>query len=107
MRKSDSLFKKWVKPLIKDDTQVICIYCKCQINAKRSDLARHMNTAKHQKTIKQFNNTELRQPELSFARNTTEEQNSQTIFALYIADHNPFLSTNQILIYIVQNILAL
>ena len=55
-----------------------------------------MNTATHQKTIKPFNETELRQPELSFTINATEKQNSQAMLALYIAVHSPFLLPNHL-----------
>lgn len=94
---SDSLFKKWVKPVPKDNTMALCIYCKCQIKAKHFDLTRHTQTAKHQKAIKPFNDIELRQPEISFQNvNISEKQNSQAMLALFVAVHSPFLSVDHL-----------
>lgn len=74
----------------------MCIYCKSELRAKRSDLIRHSQTAKHQKALKPFNELDLRQPEISFKISATEKQNSQAMLALYIAVHSPFLSVDHL-----------
>lgn len=93
---ADPLFKKWIKPLPKDPTKALCFYCKCELSAKRSDLIRHMQTAKHQKAVKPFNQIELKQPEISFKVNAFENQNSQAMLALYITVHSPFQSVDHL-----------
>lgn len=64
--------------------------------AKRCDLIRHLNTAKHQKAVKPFSDIELRQSELSFTTNVSENQISQAMLALYVAVHTPFLSSDHL-----------
>ncbi|XP_046808267.1 uncharacterized protein LOC124420167 [Lucilia cuprina] len=55
-----------------------------------------MNTAKHQKTIKPFHETELIHNQISFTKIATEKQNSQAMLALFIAVHNSLLSVNHL-----------
>ncbi|XP_075144639.1 uncharacterized protein LOC142219630 [Haematobia irritans] len=92
---ADPFLKKWVKPT-NDDKKALCFYCKCEINARYSDLVRHGKTDKHQRTEKSITNHGLKQPTISFATTPNEMQRSQAKLALYTAIHISFNSIDHL-----------
>ena len=39
--------KDWLRPVESDKTKAYCLYCKCEITAKLSDVRRHTSSVKH------------------------------------------------------------
>ena len=46
--------KDWLRPVEKDKTKAYCVYCKCEITAKLSDLRRHTSSVKHVRAAEPF-----------------------------------------------------
>lgn len=46
---NDSRFEKWLSKVEEDDTRCYCNLCKRQLNARISDIERHLKTAKHRR----------------------------------------------------------
>ena len=58
--------KDWLRPVEKDNKKAFCMFCKCEVNAKLSDLKRHAETKKHVKATDPFSS--IRQTKLSFPK---------------------------------------
>lgn len=85
--------KVWIRPCLGNDQKASCFYCKCDINARYSDLMRHAATQKHIKAVAPFSDKRNLQPKLNFQskpKTVDERQKAQGQLALFVATHCAF-----------------
>lgn len=46
--------QQWIRPVVGSKRKAYCLYCKCDMNAKLSDLRKHATSAKHVKASEPF-----------------------------------------------------
>lgn len=90
--------KDWLRPVEKDKKKAYCAFCKCELNAKLSDLRRHLETQKHVKAADPFSNA--RQTKLSFPKVNTKLNNATSEaegrLALLVSEKCSFNTTDSI-----------
>ncbi|MGH0148042.1 UNVERIFIED_CONTAM: hypothetical protein FKN15_012041 [Acipenser sinensis] len=73
-------FKLWLKSVPGMANKAYCKLCKTTLNAKKSDLIKHANTAKHIECTKPF----------------TDTRQKQAFLALYVAEHSAVRSVDHL-----------
>ena len=92
--------KGWLKPSQGEEKKAYCVYCKCDLIAKLTDLRRHAKSEKHKKAASPF--IDVRQQTLSKwsagCTTTAQETTSQAEgrLALVVAEHTSFLTIDHL-----------
>ena len=92
--------KGWLKPSQREEKKAYCVYCKCDLIAKLTDLRRHAKSEKHKKAASPF--IDVRQQTLSKwsagCTTTAQETTSQAEgrLALVVAEHTSFLTIDHL-----------
>lgn len=87
--------KDWLRPLEKDTTKAYCVFCKCEITAKLSDLRRHTTSVKYVRATESLSSSRQRKI-FSHISDTQRQSTSQAEgrLAMVIAEHTSFLTVD-------------
>lgn len=90
--------KDWLRPVEKDKTKAYCLYCKCEITAKLSDLRRHTSSVKHVRAAEPFSSSRQRKIPFSQVSDSQRHSTSQAEerLAMVIAEHTSFLTVDHV-----------
>lgn len=93
--------KDWLRPVEADKKKAYCLFCKCEVNAKLSDLRRHTQTQKHVKASDPFCSS--RQTKLTFSKVNTKlslsTSEAEGRLALLVSEKCSFSTTDDITEY--------
>lgn len=90
--------KDWIRPVESDKRKAYCVYCKCEVIAKLSDLQKYVKAKKHIKAAEPFSSE--RQRKLNFPKSSDVQNYSSSEaegrLAMFIAVHGAFLSVDHL-----------
>ncbi|KYN09966.1 hypothetical protein ALC57_17904 [Trachymyrmex cornetzi] len=82
--KTHPKLKDWIREELTNKTQAYCVYCKCNIQSKLSDLLSHAETKKHKSSCGPYRQIH----KLPFKPSSFKTQEQESALALYISQHS-------------------
>lgn len=90
--------KEWLLPVERDNSKALCKFCKCELLAKLSDLKKHANSQKHNKSSQPFSSA--RQTKLDAFKCASSQQlatsEAEGWLSMAIAEHTAFLAADHL-----------
>lgn len=90
--------KDWIRSVESDNRKIYCVYCKCEISAKLSDLRKHVKAKRHNKAAEPFSSEGQRKlnfPKSSDVQNYSSSE-AEGRLTMFIAVDGAFLTVNHI-----------
>lgn len=89
-------FANWLLECPVNTTRAFCKYCRCEINAKLSDLTHHMKTKKHIKTATPFSSARSQQLTLNISSKILKHSAAEAKLAMFVCNHSSILSIDHL-----------
>lgn len=90
------IFENWLLECPANVTRALCKYCRCEINAKLSDLTHHMKTKKHIKAAAPFSSARFQQPTLNISNRTLKHSAAEAKLAMFVCNYSAILSVDHL-----------